>query len=141
MAIVAYADASLLVALIVPDALSERAVRFLDCDPTLLISDFAAAEFASALALRFRTAALTRDEAQAAFSTFDAWSSRFGERLAITTGDVTRSEQLLRRMDLNLRAPDAINLCIAQRHGAVVATFDVRMADAARALGLEVAPA
>jgi uncharacterized protein len=140
LAIVAYADASLLVALIVPDALGERAVRFLDSDPTLLISDFAAAEFASAVALRVRTAALTRAEAQVAFSTFDAWSSRFGDRLAVAASDVTRSELLLRRLDLNLRAPDAINLCIAQRHDAALATFDIRMADAARALGLDVAP-
>ncbi len=139
MAVSAYADASVLVAIIAPDALRERAERFLTTDPTLLISDFAAAEFASALSLRVRTRTLSNEQALLAFATFDGWVSRFGPRLETTASDIARAEQFLRRLDLNLRAPDAINIAIAQRHGLSLATFDIRMADAARTLGIELA--
>jgi len=37
--------------------------------------------------------------------------------------------------------PDAVHIAIAQRHGAILATFDARMADAAQTLGLETARA
>lgn len=137
-----YADASLLVAVIVPDAFSARARSFVDGQrPTLLISDFGAAEFASALARRVRTRELTADQANEAFATFDAWAAFRGPRLEVTTTDVVRAESFIRRLDLNLRTPDALHIAIAQRHGAALATFDGRMADAAKALGLEIAPA
>lgn len=141
MALTVYADASVLVALIVPDALNQRAERFLGADPILLISDFAAAEFASALGLRVRIGSLSRDDAVLAFATFDGWAARFGPRLEISNADAARAEQFLRRLDLNLRTPDAINIALAERHDAPLVTFDVRMAEAAQALGLELAAA
>jgi predicted nucleic acid-binding protein len=135
-----YADTSLLVPLIARDAFNDRAEQFLDeARPALLISDFAAVEFASALALRVRTNEMTAEIARVAFAAFDAWAARFGPRLETTTGDVARAETFVRRLDLNLRAPDALHIAIAQRHGAALATFDARMADAARALGVEIA--
>jgi predicted nucleic acid-binding protein len=109
--------------------------------PTILVSDFAGAEFASALARRVRMREIARELAQAAFSAFDAWSQFRGDRLETTTSDVAAAERFLRRLDLNLRTPDALNIAIAQRTGATLATFDGRMADAARALGVEVADA
>jgi predicted nucleic acid-binding protein len=45
---------------------------------------------------------------------------------------------VIRRLDLNLRAPDAINLAIALRLGAALATFDRRMTENARTLGLAI---
>jgi hypothetical protein len=41
-------------------------------------------------------------------------------------------------LDLTLRTPDALSIAIAQRASAVPATFDVAMADCARALQTEV---
>jgi hypothetical protein len=38
-----------------------------------------------------------------------------------------------------LRTPDAINIAIAQRLDAALATFDAKMAFSARALGIELA--
>jgi len=44
-----YLDASVLIALLTPERLSDRAERFIRTHPTgLIVSDFAAAEFASA---------------------------------------------------------------------------------------------
>lgn len=137
-----YADASVIVALFVPDLFNERAARLIeDRRPTLVLSDFAAAEFASVLESQVRTRELTANAARDAFDAFDAWADVRGARLETTTADVVAAERLLRRLELNLRTPDALNIAIAQRHGAALATFDTRMAAAARALGVEVADA
>ncbi|HVH76374.1 MAG TPA: hypothetical protein VM755_15780 [Stellaceae bacterium] len=52
------------------------------------------------------------------------------------SADIAAADAFLRRLDLNLRAPDAINIAIAQRLGADLMTFDERMTANARALGL-----
>lgn len=68
----AYLDASVLVALVTRDALTARADAFLGAlAPVLIASDFAAAEFASALARRVRTREIAADDARTAFSNFD----------------------------------------------------------------------
>ncbi|HEY1750167.1 MAG TPA: type II toxin-antitoxin system VapC family toxin [Caulobacteraceae bacterium] len=137
-----YADASLLVGLFVSDKFRSRGREFIArARPTLLVSDFAAAEFASVLARRVRTRELAAEAARRALAAFDAWSTSRSRRIELTSSDVARADSFLRRLDLNLRTPDALNIAIAERFNAALGTFDVRMADAARAVGLEVAPA
>jgi uncharacterized protein len=46
---------------------------------------------------------------------------------------------VLRRLDVNLRTPDALHIAIAQRLEATLVTFDWGMAAAARPLGMAVA--
>ena len=134
-----YLDASVLVGLLVPDALSARADAMLRAQrPVLLVSDFAAAEFASALGRRVRVGELTPDKARTAFAGFDAWTAQKTRRVETMAADVRAAEAFLRRLDLTLRAPDAVHVAIAQRTDAALATFDERMAIAARALGLAV---
>lgn len=48
------------------------------------------------------------------------------------------AEAFVRRLDLTLRAPDAINIAIATRLGLALMTFDSGMANCARALGADV---
>ncbi len=58
---IVYLDASVLVALLTTDPLTSRAEAFLrDTMPQLLLSDFAAAEFASVVARRVRVREVTR---------------------------------------------------------------------------------
>jgi len=45
---------------------------------------------------------------------------------------------LVRRLDSGLRAPDALNIAIAQRCEAYLLTFDGKMARSARSLGVTV---
>lgn len=137
-----YLDESVTVALLVIDPHTARAEAFLRThDPELVVSDFAATESAAVIAKRVRTRLLTVQEAHEAFAAFDAWASLATQRVATTEGDLRVAETLVRRLDLALRAPDALNLAIAIRAAAAIATFDLRMAASARTIGAAVAPA
>jgi predicted nucleic acid-binding protein len=83
----------------------------------------------------------TRDDAQSALSLFDAWFARAADFSEMTAADFGLAGSLLRRLDLPLRTLDALHIAIVQRMGAMLVTFDRRMADSARALGLPVAAA
>jgi predicted nucleic acid-binding protein len=134
-----YLDASVLVSLFVDDPLSGRAEASLRDQQVLsIVSDFAAAEFASAIARLVRIGDITPGGARHAFAAFDIWTSRETEKAHTTTIDVGAAATFIRRLDLPLRAPDAIHIAIAQRLGADMFTFDKRMAAAARALGTKV---
>ncbi len=132
----AYLDASVLVAMLTHDPFNERAEELLRRKmPIPIVSDFAAAEFASALGRRVRAGELQIDHARTALSNLDALVARSAERVETTGADVAIAAAFLRRLDLTLRTPDALHIAIAQRVDADLATFDVRMADAARMLG------
>ena len=134
-----YLDASVLVALFTNDLSTERAEAAIRRDwPLLIVSDFAAAEFASAISRRVRMNRLTVDEARSAFSTFDQWITQTAQLATAASTDLLAATGFLRRLDLNLCAPDAINLAIAQRVGATLATFDEKMQTSAARLGLSV---
>jgi len=137
-----YLDASVLVALFTDDPFTSRADTFLRANAfVLVVSDFAAAEFASVIARHVRTKEITPDDARTAFSTFDAWTARTTQCAQTTAADVAVAETFLRRLDLTLRTPDAINIAIAQRIEATLVTFDDKMMANARALGTPVVEA
>lgn len=137
-----YLDASVLVALFTNDPLTTRADSFLRAKPSVLIvSDFAAAEFSSVIARHVRTKDITKNDAHVVFSNFDAWTELTTQRALINAADIIAAEVLLRRLDLVLRTPDALNIAIAQRMGATLVTFDKKMTTVARAIGVMVARA
>lgn len=90
---------------------------------------------------RVRTGEIERHRARQVFADLDAWIGRGVERIDLGPPDVAAAAGLLRRLDLTLRTPDALNLALCQRASAALATFDARMAVAARAIGLDVVPA
>jgi uncharacterized protein len=137
-----YLDASILVALFTDDPFTARADNFLRTNAlVLIVSDFAAAEFASVIARHVRTKEITPHDARIAFSIFDTWTARATQRVQIGAADITAAEAFLRRLDISLRTPDAINIAIAQRTGATLLTFDDKMIKSARALETPVAAA
>jgi len=107
----------------------------------LVVSDLAAAEFASAVSRRVRTGAFTTENARLSLNGLDAWLARATHRTAIMATDVALADAYLRRLDLALLTPNAIHIAIVQRLGAVLATCDRQMAAAARELGIAVAEA
>jgi predicted nucleic acid-binding protein len=134
-----YLDASVLVSLFVSDALALRADRFISNNVAqILVSDFAAVEFSSAIGRRLRSGDLTTSEADAALTSFDSWTVRLTDRVTVTPQDTAIANSFIRRFQLGLRAPDALHIAMAQRLEAVLASFDEGMRRAANALGVPV---
>jgi uncharacterized protein len=111
-----YLDANILVALLTPEPLSERADEFVRNHPErLIVSDFAAAEFVSAIARRVRTGETTVEDARRDLADFEVWTARSTERTDLNAGDVAAATAYLRRFDLTLVTPDALHIAIARR--------------------------
>jgi len=133
-----YLDTSVLIPLFIDDAFSVQAETLVrDAGSTLVIGDFLRAEFASVVGRIVHTGKLPESGARQIFADFDHWSGPFLPA-ETTAQDVRRTETWLRQLVFNLRAPDALHIAIAARLGARLATFDVRMAEAAEALGVAV---
>jgi uncharacterized protein len=135
----AYLDASVLLPTLIAEPTTEAVYDCLDTnDQELLISDFAAAEVASALSRLVRMALLTHADALARLADFDAWRTAMALPVDIGPSDARLAYIYVRRFDLRLRAPDALHLAIAHRLGATLVTLDRRLATAAREMGIEV---
>ena len=129
-----YIDTSVLVSLMVLDANTDRARQL--APSQFIVSDLTAAEFTSALAIRFRTGSLTRDEVRSAHGLFDAWRARNAESADVLSADFRAAETIIRTLDYPLKTADATHIVIARRLGAALATFDATMAREAPRLGL-----
>jgi len=135
-------DASALVSLFVGDDFGERCETFIETyAPNILVSDFAVVEFASAINKLVRMDMLTTSVGQGVFVDFDAWRRRAVTHVSVEGRDLATADDYLRRLDLNLRTGDAIHIAVAARVGASLATFDLRMAQVAARLGVEIEPA
>ncbi|MBP6014923.1 MAG: type II toxin-antitoxin system VapC family toxin [Alphaproteobacteria bacterium] len=132
-----YLDASVLIPLFIDEARTGEAHGAL-AGRILIVSDFAMAEFSSGIARRARMGDISEIDAESVFATFDTWIARAAQRESLAAGDVHAALGLVRRLDLALRTPDAVNIAVAQRCGAALLTFDAKLAAAARSLGLDV---
>lgn len=134
-----YLATGVLLALLTADPLAQRPDRMLRREmPVLVVSDWAAAEFASAVARRVGMGQLGVEQAHALFPAFDGWGNGCADRVELAPTDLAVASALLRRLDLALRTPDAVHVAMAQRVDATLATFDAKLADAARRTGLAV---
>ena len=99
----------------------------------------AALEVSNVISRRLRIQALTLTEALTILSDFDLCRGRSALAAESTPTDIAGATLHVRRFELILRGPDAVHLAIAQRLGAVLYTFDERIAAAAAALDLALA--
>lgn len=137
-----YLDTSVLVPLFSHDRLAARSEQLLRSPKlSLFISDLGSTEFASAIARKMRTGEVSKADAEVAFANYDRWRINLPTMVPASSEDISAAESFIRRLDLNLRAPDAIHIAIALPAGLPLATFDERMAACARDLGLAVAAA
>lgn len=135
-----YLDTSVLVSLFRSDAHTDAAANIVaEAGTETIVSDFARAEFAAVMGRLVRVGDLTSDAARVAFQNFDTWTASVPQRANILASDMAECEFLLRRLDLGLRAPDALHLAIVMRLSAELLTFDHHMAMAARVVGVVVA--
>lgn len=137
----AYLDASVLIPTIVREAGSAAVDRLLRTySGALVVSDFAAAEVASALSRLVRTGHIARDSAIERLADFDVWRSGMTSPCDMQASDARLAATYVRRFDLMLRAPDALHAAICRRLDLTLITLDRRLATAALALGLDVLP-
>jgi uncharacterized protein len=134
-----YLDASAIVPLFVIESRSAQArARLLGAVP--VASPLSLAEASSAIARRVRTGEILADDAHAKLKMLDTWAAGAILMCEVTGEDFVAAMGFIRRFDLALRTPDALHIAAAGRLSAKLATFDVKMAAAATALGLEIAP-
>jgi predicted nucleic acid-binding protein len=134
-------DASVLVPLFARDALTPRALAFVaQAGQTLLVSDWAALETISAFAQKARSGAITLREAETARDNLTQWCNDFTIKLALDSSDLEAAAKLVGAFLVNLRAPDALHLAMAQRLNVMLATFDTKLAAAGRSVSVAIAP-
>jgi predicted nucleic acid-binding protein len=133
-----YLDASVLVPTVVAELVSPAVVEFLlSREDDLTVSDFAAAEVASALSRLVRMDRLTITEATERLADFDAWRAGETENADMGAHDCRLANSYVRRFELKLRAPDALHAAICRRLDLRLVTLDRRLAAAARELGID----
>ena len=126
-----------------PEPGSEELNAVLEGRDDVFVSDLAVTEIVSAVARRLHQGSITREVARRLQHVILA---RLDEgvyhRLELTREVHRRAEHLLlTRRDASLRAADALHLALAtQARAGSLATFDARLATAARAVALAVYP-
>lgn len=134
-----YLDTSVLIPTLVEEEVSDAVNAYLvAAEDELLISEFAAAEVASALSRLVRMRLLATDDALARLADFEAWRAAAASTVDVHPADARLTYAFVRRFDLMLRAPDALHLAIAARLDAALVTLDRRLERAAKELGIGV---
>jgi predicted nucleic acid-binding protein len=134
-----YLDASVMLPILIKEPASAAVDAFMSTvQQELWVSDFAAAEVASALSRLVRTGRLQATDGAARLSDFDVWRTAMTKPAEIHAVDVRLAGAYVRRFDLALRAPDALHVAIARRLDIPLVTLDRRLATAARELGVAV---
>jgi predicted nucleic acid-binding protein len=134
-----YLDASVILPILVKEPASAVVDAFMSTvRQELWVSDFAAAEVASALSRLVRIGRLQATDGTACLSDFDVWRTAMTRSAEIHAVDVRLAAAFVRRFDLALRTPDALHLAIARRLDITLVTFDRRMVAAASELGVAV---
>jgi uncharacterized protein len=134
-----YLDASAMLPILIKEPTSAVVDAFMSTiQQELWVSDFAAAEVASALSRLVRAGRLQASEGTACLSDFDVWRAAMTRPAEIHAVDVRVAGSYVRQFDLALRVPEALHLAIARRRDLVLVTLDRRMVAAAKELGVAV---
>lgn len=134
-----YLDASVVVPILIEEASSAAVKRLVaEASETIVVSDLAALEVASALARLVRMGVLSGESAVARLADFDVWRPVVPDGSGIQSHDARAAASFVRRFELGLRAPDALHLAACLRAGHVLVTLDRRLVAAGEALGVKV---
>jgi uncharacterized protein len=137
--LIGYFDASVMIPILVKEPASAAVDAFvLAVQHKPWVSDFAAAEVASAVSRLVRTGRLQASDGAACLSDFDVWRVAMTQPAETHAADVRLAGVFVRRFDLALRVPDALHLAIARRLDVSLVTLDRRLAAAARTLDIAV---
>lgn len=131
-----YVDTSLLTAYYCPERDSALVQTYLTSGIDIAISRLTETELASALSRKVRMGELTSGHARKVLQLFDSHVGTAFELLPVTITDLSAATRYIRRFDTALRTLDAIHAAVAVRANATLATADVRLSEAATALGI-----
>jgi len=138
---VIYVDTSLLLPAYVSEANSEQANSILESSSPIVVSDLTVAEFYVGLARKVKLGELTIPKSEVVRAAFETHlAEEFLQRLALRPSHSEAAGDLASKSTIMLRTLDALHLAVAMGLGAPLATFDGRLADAARAFGWKVLP-
>lgn len=131
-----YLDTGIVIAALGGEERSPAVARWLaahsdDC----VISSWTLAELSNVFARRARAGELDAKQHDLALAAVERLTQSFG-RVPLGDVDVLAASRMVDRWDVGVRAPDAIHLAIARRHGCDLVTFDRGMQAAARAFGV-----
>jgi hypothetical protein len=138
-----YCDSSALLKLYLSEAGSDELNRIVKGRVDLLVPDLAVSEIVSALARRLRQGALTPEAARRIqHAILGGIDSGVFQNVELTRDVHRRAEHfLLTLRETPLRAADALHLALATvARAASIASFDIRLTAAARAVGLATYP-
>jgi predicted nucleic acid-binding protein len=127
-----------------PEPESAQFTRVINGREDLLVSDLAVTEIVSGLSRRVRQGAVAAEKALATHRTIiESLTDAPYQRVELTREVHRHAEHMLLTLrQTPLRAADALHLALALSGRAVsMASFDTRLAAAARAVGLTVYPA
>jgi hypothetical protein len=134
-----YLDASAATAILIDEEASAAVARFVRAaGEPLIVSDFAAAEVASAISRLVRMKQLSSEDAAIRLGEFDAWRSSTTTVIDFRPADFRLASDFVRRFDLGLRAPDALHAAVCRRNDLRLVTLDAHLARGAEALGVGV---
>lgn len=120
-----YLDTSILVALWIAEAGTERAETWLrSVLGDVFVSDLADAEFRAAISRLVRMNALTDMQADELHRNFDRWKNDVAQPLETPSVDVRRAAHLVRTPLPKLHAPDAIHLATCARLRLTLVSYD-----------------
>ena len=134
-----YLDASVVVSLFVDDMHTGRADRLIDeVGENAILSPLCMLEFLTTVMRGKRDGRISSRQAKEALEDCDFWRHRATRAHNRGPADFELAENLVRDEAAKLAAADALHLACAINAKSALATFDVRLAEAARGRGVEV---
>jgi predicted nucleic acid-binding protein len=137
---VIYFDTSVLAAYYTPEERSAEAAAIVAKASYPVVSDLAVAELNVTMVRKERLGFLPPKGAEAVFALFDEHLREAFLTIALETRHMEATRALAIRTLARLRTLDALHLVLALEVEATLATFDGRLHEAARAVGLPVLP-